>query len=674
MGDARVVPLILDVPARAARGAAGRLAARRSSRWGGSCPNKRIDDVVRAFALYRGHRAPGRDPDAGRQRRRLRGLPARRWRTWSRGSASAACASPAGSRDAERDRVYARGRRLPVHVRARGLLRPAGRGARARRARGRPRARPPCPRRSAGRASLVDEPDLLPLAAEALHEVVASRGDPRRASPPPRRGGTPSCGREAIVPGLRDRAVAAAGGLMSAPVAGGAGGAALRAGGERRRRAARAPDRAAAGGRPRPDRPHDLRPRLPHLGRPLPARRAGGRGGAGACASRWRASATSPPSTRSAPGPTPRPEDAALGAALDGRPGPGRPRAGRPPARRGRRLRRGRLRHLPLPHAPPTPSGSWRDRALLVPTLHDEPPARLAIFRGVFDAARALIFSTEEERELGARALRRGRRPRPRRRLGPRPAARRPTRRGMAGLGVARPYALCVGRIDLSKGVGDLVEHHARYRRAVPDGLDLVLVGGGDARAARPTRGCTGWATSTTQVKHDALAGAVGRGRARRPTRACRWCSSRPGATGGRRWPTPRRRCWWASRAARAAGSGTATATSTPRCSTCWPTARPLAHAIGRQGRRWVAADVQLGARPRPSGSRRSRSPRARPRRRRRRDGGRPQHLRARAAALPARRASRSPGCSTPRAAGWASRRSRSASACWSPCSTRSAP
>src|SRR5215210_6226567 len=47
--------------------------------------------------------------------------------------------------------------------------------------------------------------------------------------------------------------------------------------------------------------------------------------------------------------------------------------------------------------------GSVRGRALLVPTLHDEPPARLAIFRGVFDAARALVFSTEEERELARR-------------------------------------------------------------------------------------------------------------------------------------------------------------------------------------------------------------------------------------------------------------------------------
>jgi glycosyltransferase involved in cell wall biosynthesis len=77
----------------------------------------------------------------------------------------------------------------------------------------------------------------------------------------------------------------------------------------------------------------------------------------------------------------------------------------------------------------------------------------------------------------------------------------------MAAAGVARPYAACVGRIDLSKGVGDLVEHHARYRRAVPDGLDLVLVGGGEAPLpAHPWLHRLGFVEE--RVKHDALAGA----------------------------------------------------------------------------------------------------------------------------------------------------------------------
>jgi glycosyltransferase involved in cell wall biosynthesis len=147
-----------------------------------------------------------------------------------------------------------------------------------------------------------------------------------------------------------------------------------------------------------------------------------------------------------------------------------------------------------------------RERALLAPTLHDEPPARLAIFPPVFDAARSLVFLTEEERELARERFGVG----DRRAfvagwgLDPPPPSD-PAR--MAAAGVARPYAACVGRIDLSKGVGDLVEHHARYRRAVPDGLDLVLVGGGEAPLpAHPWLHRLGFVEE--RVKHDALAGA----------------------------------------------------------------------------------------------------------------------------------------------------------------------
>jgi glycosyltransferase involved in cell wall biosynthesis len=151
--------------------------------------------------------------------------------------------------------------------------------------------------------------------------------------------------------------------------------------------------------------------------------------------------------------------------------------------------------------------GIVADRALLVPTLHDEPPARLAIFRGVFDAARALIFSTEEERELARARFGVGD---DRARVAgwglDDPPPFDPAR--MAELGVERPYALCVGRVDLSKGVGELVQHHARYRRAVPDGLDLVLAGGGDAPLPAPP-----WLHRLGYVEdaavHDALAGAA---------------------------------------------------------------------------------------------------------------------------------------------------------------------
>jgi glycosyltransferase involved in cell wall biosynthesis len=147
------------------------------------------------------------------------------------------------------------------------------------------------------------------------------------------------------------------------------------------------------------------------------------------------------------------------------------------------------------------------DRAILAPTLHDEPPATLRIFDAVFCAARLLMFSTPEEAAFAAERFGVG-----------------GDRARLAGAGLDPPpdvdrerfaqtiggrrYAVYVGRIDPSKGVGALVEAHARYRRARPDGLDLVLIGGGDA--ALPDHlwlHRTGFVDEIT--KHEAIAGAA---------------------------------------------------------------------------------------------------------------------------------------------------------------------
>jgi glycosyltransferase involved in cell wall biosynthesis len=150
--------------------------------------------------------------------------------------------------------------------------------------------------------------------------------------------------------------------------------------------------------------------------------------------------------------------------------------------------------------------GLVADRAILVPTLHDEPPARLALFDRVFDAARLLVFSTPEERELArtrfgvgddrARVVGGAIDP---------PPPSDPARAPVAG---GRPYALCLGRVDASKGVLDLIAMHRRYRAARPDGLDLVLMGGGGGDLpAAPWLHRTGFVAE--QVKHDAIAGAA---------------------------------------------------------------------------------------------------------------------------------------------------------------------
>jgi glycosyltransferase involved in cell wall biosynthesis len=119
-----------------------------------------------------------------------------------------------------------------------------------------------------------------------------------------------------------------------------------------------------------------------------------------------------------------------------------------------------------------------RAPCILVPELHDDPPLHLGIYDRVFALPRLLLPNTPEERDLMER------------RFGLARAASRvvglgvdPPPPGTDGErfrrahGITRPYALCLGRIDPSKGSGELVAHHARYRALEPRGLDLVMLG-----------------------------------------------------------------------------------------------------------------------------------------------------------------------------------------------------
>jgi glycosyltransferase involved in cell wall biosynthesis len=148
------------------------------------------------------------------------------------------------------------------------------------------------------------------------------------------------------------------------------------------------------------------------------------------------------------------------------------------------------------------------DRAVLLPELHDEPPMRLAVFDPVFADARHVVFNTPEERDL-ARA-----------RFGVEDARATvvgigvddppPVDRGRfaAERGLRRPYVLCIGRIDPSKGTDTLVEYHSAYRTARPDGPDLVLMGGGDMPLPEaPWLHRTGFVGE--DEKHSAIAGAA---------------------------------------------------------------------------------------------------------------------------------------------------------------------
>ena len=147
------------------------------------------------------------------------------------------------------------------------------------------------------------------------------------------------------------------------------------------------------------------------------------------------------------------------------------------------------------------------DRAVLVPTLHDEPPLRLRIFDELFARARLCLFSTPEEHEV---ARERFDIPDERSRVvgaGVDEYPEADASRFVFETGIDQPYALYHGRLDPSKGVPELLEFHARYRSARWDGLDLVLLGGGSVDL--PERdGVHALGFVSESLKQDAIAGA----------------------------------------------------------------------------------------------------------------------------------------------------------------------
>lgn len=148
------------------------------------------------------------------------------------------------------------------------------------------------------------------------------------------------------------------------------------------------------------------------------------------------------------------------------------------------------------------------DKAVLLAAAHDEPPLRLTLFDDLFASARSVITSTPEEREL---VMARFGVPDDRCSIigaGIDPPPHVEPDAFSNALGIARPYVVCVGRVDPSKGIDALIAGHRTYRERNPDGADLVLVGRSVMDLPLdPWLHVTGFVDDLT--KHQAIAGAA---------------------------------------------------------------------------------------------------------------------------------------------------------------------
>jgi glycosyltransferase involved in cell wall biosynthesis len=116
-------------------------------------------------------------------------------------------------------------------------------------------------------------------------------------------------------------------------------------------------------------------------------------------------------------------------------------------------------------------------RAVLHPAAHDEPMLKLPMYRSLFAAAAGLAYWSAPEQRLvesrfavaSTRAVVVG--------LGVDAGEGSPdAARAALGLG-ARPYLLCLGRVDDGKGARLLAECFARYKARRPGPLQLIFAG-----------------------------------------------------------------------------------------------------------------------------------------------------------------------------------------------------
>jgi len=116
------------------------------------------------------------------------------------------------------------------------------------------------------------------------------------------------------------------------------------------------------------------------------------------------------------------------------------------------------------------------DKAVLVPTAERDAAAGVSLFAPVFRSVRSLMFNSLEERKL-LESVAGQQLPGVVVGVGSEIPERTQPWRLKKKLGIKRPYAIYIGRIDENKGCKELFAFFERYAAMYPNGVDLLLVG-----------------------------------------------------------------------------------------------------------------------------------------------------------------------------------------------------
>ena len=118
-----------------------------------------------------------------------------------------------------------------------------------------------------------------------------------------------------------------------------------------------------------------------------------------------------------------------------------------------------------------------KDKAILCPFCHDEPPVYLKCFDELFNAPKAIIYNTEEEEEFVHKRFKNDKIPSILTGIGLDIPPLDTLPDGKKQFKLNKPFILYMGRIDPAKGCSELFEYFLDYKKKYNTDIQLVLMG-----------------------------------------------------------------------------------------------------------------------------------------------------------------------------------------------------